>query len=89
MSVIEILNRACILFNCLFLFWFRAKFAIPVNHVFHFLMYFMPSTIETVEMKNLEYQMKLMGVSSSSRFKSYAKSDITRAEDHFDRLDDH
>jgi hypothetical protein len=54
MSIIEILNRACIIFNCLFLFWFRAKFAIPVNQIFHFLKAFMPATIETDEMKKLE-----------------------------------
>jgi hypothetical protein len=46
MAVIEILNKACILFNCLFLFWFRDKFAGTINHIFEFARPLFPKTID-------------------------------------------
>ena len=42
MNVIEWLNKATIMFNCLFLFWFRRNFAERINEKFSFLEFMFP-----------------------------------------------
>ena len=44
MNVIEWLNKATIMFNCLFLFWFRRHFAERINEQFNFLQFAFPPT---------------------------------------------
>ena len=81
MSVIEILNKACILFNCLFLFWFRDKFANTINHIFGFARPLFPKTIEDKD-KSLDLSLDKLSGGFSSMADAIVNKSVDKLKDH-------
>jgi len=82
MIVIEWLNKATIMFNCLFLFWFRRHFAESINDKFGFLKFMFPPTSGN----NLEEKLNLLLADADDAFRAKIYSKVPEESD---ALQDH